>query len=139
MPYQNIEAVLSDADLAEIKTAIATIQSKMPFLVSLSIDERKRLYKMGDKRLAFVHNSLNAARNNRGILPTSFDFEGYAKDCELARNLNDVMMALNQVTEQVDDTLGWRNKKYRRGDRFVPEAFKFLSFALALDPALSFD
>ncbi len=105
MPYQNIEAVLSDTDLIEIKNAIATIQTKMPFLVSLSTEERRRLYKMGDKRLAFVQNSLNAAQNNRGILPTSFDFEGYAKDCELARNLNDVMMALNQLTEQVDDTL----------------------------------
>jgi hypothetical protein len=65
----------------------------MPFLVSLSTEERHPLYKMGEKRLAFVQNSLNAAQNNRGILPASFDFEGYAKDCELARNLNDVMMA----------------------------------------------
>jgi len=105
MPYQNIEAVLSDTDLAEIKTAIATIQSKMPFLVNLSIDERRRLYKMGDKRLAFVLNSLTAAKNNRGILPTSFDFDGYVKDCELTTSLTDVLTSLQQLTEQVDDTL----------------------------------
>jgi arginine deiminase len=105
MPYQNIEATLSVEDLKEITAAIATIQTKMPFLISLSAEERRRLYKMGDKRLAFVQNSLNAAQNNQGILPNSFDFNGYVLDCELAKNLNEVMMSLNQVSEQVDDTL----------------------------------
>jgi hypothetical protein len=105
MPYQNIEATLSVEDLKEIKAAIATIQTKMPFLITLSTEERRRLYKMGDKRLAFVQNSLNAAQNNQGILPNSFDFKGYVLDCELAKNLNEVMMSLNQLTEQVDDTL----------------------------------
>jgi hypothetical protein len=105
MPYQNIEAAIAPSDLTEIKNAIAKIQTKMPFLVNLSIDERRRLYKMGDKRLAFVQNSLTAARNNRGILPTSFDFDGYVKDCELATSLTDVLTSLLQLTEQVDDTL----------------------------------
>lgn len=105
MPYQNIEATLSVEDLKEIKAAIATIQTKMPFLITLTAEERRRLYKMGDKRLAFVQNSLSAAQNNQGILPNSFDFKGYEMDCELAKNLNEVMMALTQVTEQVDDTL----------------------------------
>lgn len=105
MPYQNIEATLSVEDLKEIKAAIATIQTKMPFLITLTAEERRRLYKMGDKRLAFVQNSLNAAQNNQGILPNSFDLKGYLLDCELAKNLSEVMMALNQVTEQVDDTL----------------------------------
>jgi hypothetical protein len=105
MPYQNIEAAIAPSDLNEIKNAIATIQAKMPFLVNLSIDERRRLYKMGDKRLAFVQNSLTAAKNNRGILPTSFDFDGYVKDCELATSLTDVLTSLLQLTEQVDDTL----------------------------------
>jgi hypothetical protein len=58
MPYQNIEATLSDADLKEIKAAISTIEAKMPFLVNLTTEERRSLFKMGDKRLAFVQNSL---------------------------------------------------------------------------------
>jgi hypothetical protein len=105
MPYQNIEATLSDADLKEIKEAIDVIQAKMPFLVNLTADERRSLFKMGDKRLAFVQNSLKAAESNRGILPNSFDFDGYVKDCELASQLTEVLMALRQITEQTDDTL----------------------------------
>jgi len=105
MPYQNIDASLSDTDLKEIKAAIATIEQKMPFLVNLTAEERRSLYKMGDKRLAFVQNSLKAATNNRGILPNSFDYDGYIKDCELAAKLTEVVMALHQITEQADDTL----------------------------------
>jgi len=105
MPYQNIEAALSDDDVKEIKAAITTIQTKMPFLVNLTAVERQSLFKMGDKRLAFVQNSLKAAEGNRGILPNSFDYDGYVKDCELAAKLTDVLMALRQITEQTDDTL----------------------------------
>ena len=54
MPYQDINVTLSDADLKEIRQAIATIQQKLPFLITLNTTERKRLFKMGDKRLAFV-------------------------------------------------------------------------------------
>jgi hypothetical protein len=105
MPYQNIEATLSDADLKEIKAAISTIEAKMPFLVNLRAEERRSLFKMGDKRLAFVQNSLKAAENNRGILPNSFDYDGFVKDCELASQLTEVLMSLRQITEQTDDTL----------------------------------
>lgn len=105
MSYQDINATLSDADLKAIEQAIDTIQQKLPFLVTLSPEERKRLYKMGDKRLAFVQNSLSAAQSNRNILPTCFDLDGFTSDYRLAASLTTVMMRLNQLTEQVDDTL----------------------------------
>lgn len=105
MPYQDINATLSEADLQAIKQAIGTIQQKLPFLITLSAEERKRLYKMGDKRLAFVQNSLNAAQSNRNILPASFDLEGFTNDYRLASSLTELLMSLRQLTEQVDDTL----------------------------------
>ncbi|WP_375478993.1 hypothetical protein [uncultured Nostoc sp.] len=44
MAYQNITASLSPADIQEIKAAFATIQAKMPFLVTLSVEERRKLF-----------------------------------------------------------------------------------------------
>jgi hypothetical protein len=105
MPYQNLNATLTDADRKAIKQAIATIQDKLPFLITLSAEERKRLYKMGDKRLAFVQNSLNVAQANRNILPASFDLDGFSNDYQLTADLTELLMLLNQLTEQVDDTL----------------------------------
>jgi hypothetical protein len=64
MPYQNISANLPDADLQDIKAALQTIQQKLPFLITLNVEERRKLFKMGDKSLAFVKNSLVAAQSN---------------------------------------------------------------------------
>ncbi len=105
MPYQNISTTLSDADVQEIKTAIKTIQQKLPFLITLSIEERRKLLKMGDRSLAFVNNSLTAAQSNQNILPTSFNVEDFVKDTRLAASLTEILTSLRQVTEQVDDTL----------------------------------
>lgn len=105
MPYQNISADLSTADLNEIKAALATIQQKLPFLVNLTAEERRRLYKMGDKSLAFVSNSLTAAQNNPDVLPASFDTAELARDYQLATVLSELRLNLRQMTEQVDDTL----------------------------------
>ena len=105
MSYQDLNVTLSDADRQAIKQAIATIQQKLPFLITLSADERKRLYKLGDKRLAFVQNSLNVAQSNRNILPASFDLDGFSNDYQLSADLTELLMLLNQLTEQVDDTL----------------------------------
>ena len=105
MTYQNITASLSAEDVKEIKAAMATIQAKLPFLVTLSVEERRKLFKMGDKSLAFVNNSLTAAQSNRDILPASFNVEEFVRDYQLAVTLTEVLMGLQQLTEQVDDTL----------------------------------
>jgi hypothetical protein len=105
MAYQNITASLTPADIQEIKAAFATIQKKLPFIVTLSAEERRKLFKMGDKRLAFVNTSLIAAQSNRDILPASFDLDEFVRDYQLAANLTEVLIGLRQLTEQVDDTL----------------------------------
>jgi hypothetical protein len=105
MAYQNISAQLSDTDLQEIKTALATIEAKLPFLVHLTVDERRKLVKMGNKSLAFVSNSLTAAQSNPDILPASFDLGEFIRDYQLATTLTEVNLRLQQLSEKVDDTL----------------------------------
>lgn len=105
MAYQNISATLSHTQVNDIKTAIATIQAMMPFLVNLTTDERRKRFKMGDKSLAFVSNSLVATQNNPEVLPASFDVAEFAKDYQLTVALAEVLGLLEQLTEQVDDTL----------------------------------
>ncbi|HYX16823.1 MAG TPA: hypothetical protein VE944_21225 [Nostoc sp.] len=105
MAYQNIAAALSPQDIQEIKAALQKIQQKMPFLVTLSTEERRKLVKMGDKSLAFVNNSVTAAQSNREILPATFEVEELVRDYQLATALTEVLISMQQLTEQVDDTL----------------------------------
>ena len=105
MPYQNITATLSDTDIQQIKAALDTIQQKLPFLVNLTTDERRKLFKMGDKSLAFVNNSLSTAQSNRDILPASFDLDEFMRDYQLTVALTELLLGLRQLEEKVDDTL----------------------------------
>jgi hypothetical protein len=105
MPYHDISAEVSDADLQAVKTALDTVRQKLPFLVTLTPAERRRLYKMGDRSLAFVQNSLQAAQNNPGVLPASFDLPGFERDVRLAVVLSELLVAFRQMTSQLDDTL----------------------------------
>jgi hypothetical protein len=101
---EQINQSLSKQDFQEIKQAIATIQAKMPFLITLSASDRKRLCKMGDKRFSFVKNSLLAAQNNPNILPASFSVEAFQNDYQLALQLSELLIQLQQLEEQVNDT-----------------------------------
>ncbi len=105
MAYQNVNASISPQDMQEIKAALQTIQKKLPFLITLSVEERRKLLKMGDKSLAFVNNSVTAAQSNRDILPASFDVEELVRDYQLATTLTELLTSMRQLTEQVDDTL----------------------------------
>ena len=105
MPAKNVNAELQPKDLDTIKTSLKTVQTKMPFLIHLSVQERRRFLKMGDKSLAFVTNSLSAAQSNPEILPSSFDVTSLSRDYQLSKDLLEVKTLLKQLSEQVDDTL----------------------------------
>jgi hypothetical protein len=105
MSYQNISATLEESQLNDIQNAIQTIEKNLPFLVNLTAKERRTLYKMGDKSLAFVSNGVVAAEKNPTILPPSFDLPEFKQDFELSRRLNEILVQLRKLTEEVDDTL----------------------------------
>ena len=104
MPYQNISATVTDADVQAIKDAVATIQQKLPFLVSLTPDERKSIFKTGQNSLSFVQNAQQAAQNNPDILPKSFDAAEFASDVTLFAVLTDITTTVAQLASEIDDT-----------------------------------
>lgn len=104
MPYQNISATVSDKAMQAVKDAIAEIESNLTFLISLTDDERKKLFKAGPKRLSFVQNALTAAQDNPDILPKSFDAAEFESDVELFAALTEISTLVEQLFSQIDDT-----------------------------------
>ena len=105
MPYQNISATLSSADVQAIRDAIAIIRSKLLFLVNLTDAERQKLFKMKDKSIPFVQDALSGAQDHPEILPTTFNVAEFSKDVLLAVALHEVLALLQSLTSSVDDTL----------------------------------
>ena len=133
MSYQNISAQISDADMAAIKAAVATIQQKLPFLISLTQDERKSLYKTGPNSLSFVENALQAAQDNPDIFPKSFDVTEFGSDVDLFADMTAINTLVSQLASSIDDT------RMATGSEAMTEAtqvYNYVKTAAATTPGL---
>jgi hypothetical protein len=133
MPYQNISATVSSADVQAIKAAVATIQQKLPFLINLTADERKGIFKTGPNSMSFVQNALQAALNNPDIFPKSFDVAEFGSDVNLFTVLTDLNTVLSQLASSVDDT------RLAVGGEAMKEAtqtYNYVKAAAAMTPGL---
>ncbi|KAM3099919.1 hypothetical protein ACKFKF_13095 [Phormidesmis sp. 146-12] len=99
-----ISTTLTKADREAVMEAIATIKSKLPFLVGLTAEQRQGLPKMGDKSRAFVIKALELATQNPDFLPRAFDLDEMRRDVELFEAMYPIVVALSQLQTLVDDT-----------------------------------
>lgn len=104
MAYQNISESVADADIQAIKQAIETINQKLPFLVALSQDEKRGLYKLGPKSVDFAKDCNIVAQNYPHILPANFNKEELKKDSMLFEQLSELQLILNTLNEKLFDT-----------------------------------
>jgi hypothetical protein len=61
MTQNLISLTFSAEDLAAIHAAVRTLEEKLASLIELSVDERRRLNKMGDKTEAACRQTLDRA------------------------------------------------------------------------------
>lgn len=101
-----ISAVLSDTDKEAAKASIVTAKSKMPFLISLSDDQKKGKRKMGQKSVEYVKLNLRGVQNFGKYIPAAIvNADEFTKDVNLISQLWDVRVVLASLLEEVDDTI----------------------------------
>ncbi len=100
-----ISAALSSPDKIDILNKTAEIKAKLPFLLNLTIDERKTLRKMGTKSVAYVQDCLRAAQTFPNLLPPSIKVDELAKDLALYNDLSDLLVSIKSLCEGIEDTI----------------------------------
>ena len=92
MSDQNlVSATLSDADRDAALAAIATLETKLPFLLGLSMADRVNLQKMGNIRRTFVEQTVPIANQNAQVFPASFNLTEFTADMDLYHQLFPIM------------------------------------------------
>ncbi len=104
MSENRVSAVLEQINLDEILTSLSNIESKLPFLLDLSADEKRELVKFGDRSVAFVKKSLELVNRTENFLPRSFDVDEFKKDVELYDKLYSILQPLRMLIEKIEDT-----------------------------------
>jgi len=104
MPYKQIDDVLAPADAQAVKDALATIQQKLPFLGTLTEEERKQLSKAGPEHAGEIPLGGQVAVNNPDILPATFDQQKYQNVVSLFSTITDLSTSAQQLARSLDDT-----------------------------------
>lgn len=100
-----ISASLSAADITAISNAIQTIQSKLPFLIGLSDEDRRVMPKMKDKSEAFHDKTKGYMQSNPEFTPGFVEAAEVEKDQELREEVLQFFPQLETLHRSVEDTL----------------------------------
>jgi len=99
-----ISGSLSPEDKQKVMEAIATIHALMPYLKSLSKQQRKRLPKLGSRGRGFIVRMADLTKQHADLLPRSFDPEAFLRDAEFFKDMEEITIALTDLTEQSRDS-----------------------------------
>lgn len=99
-----ISATLDSAVLAQIKAKIAEISTLVPFLITLTDEEKRGGIKMGDKSLPFVGKTIEYATAAPEFKPSYLDETELERDYNLAMALEEVLRQLRPVVQRFEDT-----------------------------------
>ena len=91
-------------DLTAMLDAIVVLKERLPYLITLLPDEKREMLKMGDTTFAFVTKALEYAVANPNLVGF-IDLTEFDKDVKLINSLLKVLRPLQQIVEQLEDTV----------------------------------
>lgn len=102
---QNLVSLnLPQAALADIDTALTTLETQLAALIELSVDDRRSLAKMGAKSEAFCRQTLVVLTQNPQVLPPGFDLAEAQNDLANLDILRSRTHRLRQLLGKAEDT-----------------------------------
>lgn len=100
-----ISAQLAPDALQETKNNIQQIRNNLPFLISLTKEERKNKQNMGQGGVGYSKAALKAAQTHPEILPVKFQTAEFEKDVLLYEQLQTLLADLSTLCQNIDDTV----------------------------------
>lgn len=104
MSTNELSVEISQEKDTAVNQLLDNLTSELDFLVGLSIDERRRLVKMGRKNVDFVERSFRHAEGNPQFLPAYMPIEEFKKDVDSSDWLRKVEKAMDQLSNKLKDT-----------------------------------
>jgi len=126
-----LSVTLTPAAITAIKTAIATVNTQLPFLLGLTSAERKAIPKIDVNNKVFVEDALTAINNNTGILPSYINATEIGKDLELFEQLDELVQLVGQLYDKLKDT-----QMLAGSEAYVSSLVAYKLFASAADAGL---
>ena len=92
------------AEWSEIDQHLGEIEARLSGLIALSVGERRKLARMGDKSEAFCRQTLSVLGSNPQVVPPSLDLAAAQGDLEALDQLRPRLQRLQRLGERAADT-----------------------------------
>jgi len=99
-----ISLTLSEQQLSQASQALDTLEQALASLVSLKVEDRRRLNKMGQKSEVFCRQTLKVLGQNPHIVPSSLDLAGAQADLLALDQLGPLLDRVQRLAERGRDT-----------------------------------
>lgn len=104
MSQNLISLSVSAEQLAAISATLDTLETQLAGLIELSVEDRRKLVKMGDKSEAFCRQTLIVLAQNRHMIPPSLDLAQAESDMRTLDMLRPVFERLRRLLGRADDS-----------------------------------
>jgi hypothetical protein len=111
-----------------VKTAFQTTLSNLPFLVGLTVDERKSLLAIDVSNKVFTEDAVNAGVNNTALVPSYVLVANMKNDLTLFTQLDEISGLASQLCERLEDT-----KMLARSEAYQGALTLYRAFGTAAD------
>ena len=100
MATQNlVSAVLTPELKASINQTLEQLKNDCSFVITLTPDEIKNLFKAGDAYSSFLDKAYNTITDHPEIMPSIFDKEEFKKDYIFAADLMPIIAKVRSILE----------------------------------------
>ena len=103
--HNRVSGTLLPAESQKINIALDDILNSLPFLINLTVEDRKTIRKKGPKSAEYVNLNLHGSQTFPKILKVDFDAAEFKKDVLLYNELLPLSIKIQALNEAVNDTL----------------------------------
>lgn len=99
-----VSDTLSAQDKTDILTAFATIRTKMPFLINLTLEERRRMPGIGAARGGMSTTFQMEMGSHTDLVPSFVNMTEVSKDAALYADLDEIASAARELCDAIEST-----------------------------------
>ncbi len=99
-----ISASITAQDMTDIMAAFATLKAKLPFLINLSMEDKRRMPNIGSERGGMVDTFSAEMALHPDLIPTFVDMPELAMDRALLTQLGTIRACADELCEGINDT-----------------------------------
>ncbi|MFB6257500.1 MAG: hypothetical protein ABEH38_02315 [Flavobacteriales bacterium] len=94
----------SDDRIESLRSELKSLESRIDFLLRLSMDERCALPKLDEDRELFTRRALEVGKEHPELLPGHIQVELLEQGLEFRKKVLELFEMSNEITERLDDT-----------------------------------